>query len=203
VKGDATKHVTLPNKPKPMRVFFSLLLSLYFYSASAQTSLNEALKQQMLKDWQRAKDYTQEYLDAMPSAQYSFHAVDSIRSFAQQMLHLAFANVALVYVGTSSHDSVIRKMYLQRDLEHSATAQSSDSVAFFVRTSYDFVLSAIKLSDFANLTELVTQRTAGGVRTEQRLAWMMKAFEHQTHHRGQCTIYIRLLGIRPPAEKLF
>lgn len=38
---------------------------------------------------------------------------------------------------------------------------------------------------------------------ETRLTWLMKAFEHQTHHRGQCTIYIRLQGIRPPAEKLF
>jgi uncharacterized damage-inducible protein DinB len=32
---------------------------------------------------------------------------------------------------------------------------------------------------------------------------MLKTFEHQTHHRGQTTIYIRLLGIRPPQEKLF
>ena len=61
-----------------MRVLFNLLLCLYFFSATGQTSLNETLKQQMLKDWQRAKTYTQEYLDAMPAAQYGFHAVDSI-----------------------------------------------------------------------------------------------------------------------------
>jgi uncharacterized damage-inducible protein DinB len=30
-----------------------------------------------------------------------------------------------------------------------------------------------------------------------------KAFEHQTHHRGQCTIYLRLKGVVPPGEKLF
>jgi uncharacterized damage-inducible protein DinB len=32
---------------------------------------------------------------------------------------------------------------------------------------------------------------------------LAKAFEHQTHHRGQCTIYLRLKGIAPPREKLF
>jgi len=32
---------------------------------------------------------------------------------------------------------------------------------------------------------------------------MIKTFEHQTHHRGQATIYIRLQGIRPPQEQLF
>ena len=38
---------------------------------------------------------------------------------------------------------------------------------------------------------------------ETRFALMNKAFEHQTHHRGQTTIYIRLQGIRPPEERLF
>jgi uncharacterized damage-inducible protein DinB len=186
-----------------MRVLFCLLFSMYFASASAQTSLSEALKQQMLKDWQRAKDYTQQYLDAMPAAQYGFHAVDSIRSFAQQMLHLAFSNVALVYIGTGSHDNVIQKMYLGRNLEQSTSAQSRDSVVFYVNNSYDFVINAIRNFDFTNSLEVVTHRTPGDNRTETRLAWMWKAFEHQTHHRGQCTIYIRLLGIRPPAERLF
>ena len=30
-----------------------------------------------------------------------------------------------------------------------------------------------------------------------------KCFEHQTHHRGQTTVYIRLAGATPPQEKLF
>ncbi|HET9745897.1 MAG TPA: DinB family protein [Chitinophagaceae bacterium] len=32
---------------------------------------------------------------------------------------------------------------------------------------------------------------------------MNKAFEHQNHHRGQTTIYIRAQGIKPPEERLF
>jgi uncharacterized damage-inducible protein DinB len=32
---------------------------------------------------------------------------------------------------------------------------------------------------------------------------LSKAFEHQTHHRGQSTVYIRLKGLKPPNEKLF
>jgi len=38
---------------------------------------------------------------------------------------------------------------------------------------------------------------------ETRFALLLKGFEHQSHHRGQSTIYIRLLGIRPPQERLF
>ena len=186
-----------------MRLFFSLLLSLCVLSVTAQNSLTETLKQQMVKDWERAKAYTQEYLDAMPADKYGFRAVDSIRSFAEQMLHLAFSNVALVTVGTGVGDSGIQNIFINRNLEKSLTAQSKDSVASYVNTSYDFIINAIKNMDFGKLSEIVTQRTPRGNRSETRLAWLLKAFEHQTHHRGQCTIYIRLLGIRPPGEKLF
>jgi hypothetical protein len=186
-----------------MKLFFSLLLLFCSFFVLAQNSLNETLKQQMLNDWKRAKAYTQEYLDAMPADQYSFKAVDSIRSFAEQMLHLAFGNAALAIVGTSVPDSNIRNIFLNRDIEKSSTAQTKDSVVYLVNKSYDFTIDAIKNMDFAKLSEVVNQRTPGGNRSETRLAWLLKAFEHQTHHRGQCTIYIRLLGIRPPAEKLF
>lgn len=32
---------------------------------------------------------------------------------------------------------------------------------------------------------------------------LSKVFEHQTHHRGQTTVYLRLKGLTPPQEKLF
>jgi len=181
-----------------MKLFFSLLLLFCFFSGAAQNLLNETLKQQMIKDWERAKTYSQEYLDAMPTHKYGFRAVDSIRSFAEQMLHLAVSNALLASVGTG-----VQNIFLGRNLEKSPTAQSKDSVAYYVNTSYDFVINAIKNMDFGKLSEVIIQRTPGGNRSETRLAWLLKAFEHQTHHRGQCTIYIRLLGIRPPGEKLF
>ncbi len=56
----------------------------------------------LVKDWERAKTYTQEYLDAMPANKYEFRAVDSIRSFAEQMLHLAQGNVGLISNGTGA-----------------------------------------------------------------------------------------------------
>src|SRR5947207_4545894 len=170
-----------------MKPFFSLLLLLCFFSVTAQNLSNEMLKQQMVKDWERAKAYTQEYLDAMPADKYSFRAVDSIRSFAEQMLHLAFSNVLLAGAGTG-----VQNIFLTRNLEKLPTAQSKDSVVYYVNSSYDFCINAIKNMDFGKLGEVVVQTTPGGKRSETRLAWLLKAFEHQTHHRGQCTIYIRL-----------
>jgi len=74
---------------------------------------------------------------------------------------------------------------------------------YYVNRSYDFAINAVKNTDFNKLTEMVTQDMPGGRRSATRLAWLLKAFEHQTHHRAQCTIYLRVAGIRPPAEKLW
>ena len=65
--------------------------------------------------------------------------------------------------------------------------------------SYDFVIEGIKNLDASKFLE----RTGRGNFMETRMTWILKAFEHQTHHRGQTTIYIRLVGIKPPNEKLF
>jgi len=174
-----------------------LLLICFFFKADAQAISGEEIKAQFISDWQRAKAYTLEYLNAMPADKYSFKANDSTRSFAQQMLHLAQGSIYLIINGTGQ-----KPILLDRGpLENISTAQSKDSVVYFVTASYDFVIDGIKNLDAGKLGEKI-KRSAGN-RDETRFAWIEKAFEHQTHHRGQTTIYIRLAGLRPPAEKLF
>lgn len=165
----------------------------FFIHASGQ--MGELVKAQFVKDWERAKAYTREYLDVMPKDKYSFRAQDSIRTFAQQMLHLAQSNVGLVSNGTGKE----RIWQGGGQLENRASAQSPDSVVYYVMASYDYAIDAIKNMDAAKLEE----KNKRGNFDETRYAWLLKAFEHQTHHRGQTTIYIRLLGIKPPNERLF
>jgi uncharacterized damage-inducible protein DinB len=132
-----------------------------------------------------------DYLNAMPADKYSFRPVDSIRSFAQQMLHLALSNIFLM----SNATSVKPLSFMQSDLERSPTAQTKDSVMYYVTTSYDFCVNAVRSSDVNKWGE----KTKLFSFEETRLAFMMKVFEHQAHHRGQTTI--RLQGIRPPPER--
>jgi uncharacterized damage-inducible protein DinB len=156
----------------------------------------------MLTDWQRAKAYTQEYLNAMPADKYTFRPVDSVRSFAEQMLHFAQSNAGLVSIGTGSR-TVALQPFINPNFAKSPTLQNKDSVIYYVNTSYDIATEAIKNFDFSKLSESVSWNLPAGKRTATRLAWLLKAFEHQTHHRGQCTVYLRLVGIQPPAEKLW
>src|SRR6516225_4449462 len=143
----------------------------------AQALTTQDIKDQLIKEWQRAKQYTIDYLNTMPAEKYSFKPVDSIRSFAQQMLHLAQGNVNLMSNGTGQE-----RLFAGRTLEASAGAQTKDSVVYYVTQSYDFAIDGVKSLDVAKLAEI----TGKGNNKLPRYVWVMKAFEHQAHHRGQC-----------------
>lgn len=85
-----------------MKLICCLLLSLCFLSGKSQNTFRDSLKNQLVADWIRAKAYTQEYLEAMPADKYGFRPVDSMRNYAQQMLHLATANAGLSAIGTGA-----------------------------------------------------------------------------------------------------
>ena len=175
-------------------LFLSLLLAGLSFQASAQGISGDQIKTQFIADWERAKSYTQDYLNTMPADKYSFKAVDSIRSFAQQMLHLASG--ILFHISTATGE---KAPWSGRGLETRPTAQNKDSVVWYVNSAYDFALESVKKLDPNKYGEMVGQAP----RQVTRFAMLLKAFEHQTHHRGQTTIYIRLQGIRPPNERLY
>src|SRR5438552_12801061 len=132
---------------KKMIVRIALCLPIVSFLLCLQTKaqgLSEVdIKAQMVKDWERAKAYTVDYLNTMPADKYSFKAVDSIRSFAQQMLHLSQGNLFLMSTGSDQKPP----SFLQFDLEHSPTAQAKDSVMYYVTSSYDYCIDAVKNSD--------------------------------------------------------
>lgn len=175
---------------------FSCFAVFTISSASAQSISNEDVKAQMVKDWERAKAYTIDYLNTMPADKYSFRPVDSIRSFAQQMLHLAGGNVFLMMNAAG----IAPTSWLSFDMENRASAQTKDSVVYYVNASYDYCLNAVKASDVNKWGEKIK---VFNTYEPTRWAMMNKTFEHQDHHRGQTTIYIRLNGIKPPQERLF
>lgn len=181
---------------KIISVALLLQAAMFFTTANAQALSAEDIKAQMVKEWERAKSYTVEYLNTMPANKYSFKAVDSIRSFAQQMLHLAGGNIFLMMNGTGIQAPAA---FSNPNLEHSPGAQNKDSVMYYVTASYDYCINAVKNTDLNKWGEKV--KVFGMEQT--RYAMMIKTFEHQTHHRGQATIYIRLQGIKPPQERLF
>src|SRR5215471_12118926 len=108
------KHYLLPV------LIFSVFILLKPAIIQAQSLTLNDIKTQMINDWERAKAYTIDYLNTMPADKYSFKPVDSIRSFAQQMLHLASGNIFLMSSATDQKPPAV----FASNLEHSATAQT-------------------------------------------------------------------------------
>lgn len=152
-------------------------------------------KEVMIASWERAKVYTKEYLDAATEEVYSFKPTPEMRSFAEQMHHLAVDNYKIVNAALSG----ISRPAKFRDLEKE-TLKSKVEITKAVLESYDFVIAAIKGLDETKLDSMVKMFNRWDTTVEDGLD---KAFEHQTHHRGQTTVYLRLKGITPPSEKLF
>jgi uncharacterized damage-inducible protein DinB len=149
----------------------------------------------LVADWTRARDYTKEYLDAMPEEGVSFKPTPDIRSFAEQMLHLANANFAFASTATGAANPQQGK-----NLEKLDEYKTKAGLTKIVMESYDFVISSVKGIDVKKMDEPVK---LFGRFDATRGSALDKAFEHQTHHRGQTTIYLRLKGVKPPQEKLF
>lgn len=160
----------------------------------AQGMTNEMVKAHMLSDWGRAKAYTKEYLDAMPEDGTNFKPIPEIRSFAEQMLHMSQGTVGVISIGTGE-----KPIFQDKILEKTEEYKTKTALSRIVLECYDFAIESIKNMDASKLDSVVKR---GSFETN-RYGWLNKAFEHQTHHRAQTTIYLRMKGIKPPNEKLF
>lgn len=167
-------------------------------AASTQSKATEEWRAKMIADWTRAKDYTKEYLDAMPEdgTNYKPNAQDKdMRTFAEQMLHFTAANFMFASLATGATNP-----HQGKNLEKMDEYKTKAALSKIVLEGYDFMIAAVKgfdLSKGGDALKLFNRfdTTKAGV--------FAAAFEHQTHHRGQTTIYIRMKGVKPPQEKLF
>jgi uncharacterized damage-inducible protein DinB len=177
---------------------FKILIAFLVITAIAlpkHTFAQNEHKEKMVAAWERAKAYTQEYLEAATQEVYDFKPTPEIRSFAEQMQHLAVDNYKIVREASSQVATIAN----YKDLEK-IQLKTKAEITQTVMESYDFAIATIKSIDNSKMNTPVKMFNKWDTTVEDGLA---KSFEHQTHHRGQCTIYLRLKGITPPREKLF
>lgn len=151
---------------------------------------------QLVADWQRAKTYTLEYIEAMPEESMNFKPTPEMRSFAEQMLHLTTANGGFVAQSLNVNPNIENLGQLEKD----ESLKNKEALTKVVTQGYDFVIATLEGMDPARLDERVNLFGQFDLTIAEALD---KAFEHQTHHRGQTTVYLRLSGVTPPNEKLF
>jgi len=174
---------------KKLSLVLTLLVT--FACSSVYAQFTQA---QLVGEFTRAKAYTKAYLDAMPEDGYAFKPTPEMRSFALQMLHLADANYFFSSMASGKPSPLGKGVSLEK-----TGAQTKDATIKAVMDSYDFAISTLQGATEAQLQEAT--KFAGKDMT--KFALFGKGFEHQTHTRGQTTVYLRLKGVTPPPEMLF
>ena len=141
--------------------------------------------------WKRAKKWTLDYIDAMPEDALNFKPTPEIRSFGEQMLHLAYWNCGLSELAASKPSP-----FGKDELEKKPEYKSKAALRKAVEQSYDYVIAAVAELDEKKLLEEVKFFNS----KVTRLMVLTTSLDHQAHHRGQTTIYLRLKGVTPPPE---
>jgi len=160
--------------------------------AGATTERSKAMKE-LDSTWKNAKKWTLSYVDAMPEDALGFKPTPEIRSFAEQMLHLTYWNYGLVEWVAGKPNPFGKD---EKEIEKKSEYKNKAALRKVVEQSYDFVIEAVAGLDDARLLEQITFFNS----KMTRLYVLTTALDHQTHHRGQTAIYLRLKGVTPPPE---
>jgi uncharacterized damage-inducible protein DinB len=177
-------------------ILLLVILSFPNFAISQQREINY-IKKKMTDDWVLAKKHTLAYVNAIPSDKSNFRPVDidTVMTFAEQIIHLAVTSSFFVFMATDK----IPPEFVWADIDNRPNSHSKDSLLFYVTNSYDYCINAINSFNSNRWTESKEFSNT----TKTRYDFLEHAFEHQTHHRGQTAVYLRLMGIKPPEPNPF
>lgn len=170
------------------------IILFFFCLLTGSILLAQVTTASLVADFERSKSLSLEYLDAMPADKFSYRPTEGVRTYAEQFLHSSQGTIGLVSNGTGAD-----RIYPNANLEKDSLLQTKEEVIRIVTESFDFAISSIQNMDPATFGEI---KEAGPFKIT-KLAWVQKAHEHVSHHRGQAAVYLRMNGIVPPQYKLF
>jgi len=171
-----------------------LLLTLVLLSISSISLAQTGVIDELIADFERNKTMSLAYIEAMPADKFDYKPSEEVRSFAAQFLHISQG-----MIGLSSNGTGATPIYQGENLEATEAYHTKDEVTRIVTESYDFAIKSMKEMDRSKLFEVVVR----GQFEVTRLGWISKTIEHNTHHKGQVAVYLRMNGITPPQYQLF
>lgn len=175
----------------PQVVFIRLLLILPLFlllstfSVKAQ-KIDSLFLDAAINKLQNAKAYTLKIADLMPDDKYVFMPTPEEMKFGEQLLHIS-SNLGWL---SSSYLSTSINPVTSADME----MKKKGEIILVLNKAYDFALDVLRHFALSQLSDTVS--FFAGHKTKLQIINLL--MDHQTHHRGQLLVYLRLNKITPP-----
>jgi len=172
-----------------MRTWFILGMVIISASASAQTV---SLKEGALKDWDSQRDMLMKISAAMPAEKFGFKATPAERTWGEQILHIAEANVN--QMGRLGSKTTVPRI----DMKLTAPADVMKALA----DSFAYGTAVLEEQTDATMVQQAgATRFDMGMGPSARIRVVYFVIGHTWDIYGQMVVYLRLNGITPPASQ--
>lgn len=157
----------------------------------------KSLLEETLEGWRDVREGLIEEVENIPADRFDFRPTPDVRSVAELLQHIL--EVALMMTGELTRpDTDFRRASWPELLDlygaHVKTAATKAELLDLLRTTIGEAEQLFLGAGELHMLQLIT-RFDGERGT--RLAWLAHGIAQEMYHRGQLTLYERLLGIEP------
>ena len=164
-------------------LFLAAVLVAGMQTAAAQNSIIEELR----KQWEATGNQIYTMAEAVPEAKYDFKPTPEVRSFREQLIHLASENYMFMGFAAGTGSPVDRSSL--NDL------RSRAEILQALTESYDYGDKVLADLNDQKLLDMVPFFRG---RQVPRLAAIMGNIKDNHGHYGNLVVYMRLNGLVPP-----
>ena len=152
--------------------------------------------------WREVRAGLIEEVAQIPADKFSFRAAEGMRSVAELLQHLVESQKFLVGEACRPDTNLLRKSFAENIKDYAPdvrNANDKDAIIAMLQTAMDDCEK--QLREHADEMKNTMKRFDGKEMT--KLGFMSFAIAHEMYHRGQLTVYVRLLGIEPMLTQKF
>ena len=152
--------------------------------------------------WKDARGGLIEEVEKIPEDQFSFRATPDTRSVAEVLQHIISAQKMLVGESCRPDANLMRQSFADHIKEYGAGVNDvtdKNGLLQLLRTSMDEAVTCIG-SYGDKLDETMTSLIGKPI---TKAAFLTFALSHEMYHRGQLTVFQRLLSIEPALTERF
>lgn len=150
-----------------------------------------------------SKSYTLQIAEAMPADKYTYRPADSIRSFGEQMAHIAMSSKFLVSMFVKGEPMPTQEDFATAEKMEKEMGASKEACVKALTEAYALIATTYENMSDDQLSETFVVPFDPAQPSFPKEKAFQFISEHNAHHRGQALVSLRMQGIKSPDYKLY